>query len=258
MFKILVSVVFVVSLVVAASAQKVLDKEIDKWSKKDALEILNDSPWAKLHQSIQGAANASASEALRAQSDNRLAGAERGSSARVGAPPPVIIRLYSGLPIRLALTRLNQIGSDYDKMNDEGKAKFNSEGKKMLDCAICQNYYVVTMMQVPNPSGQTVEEAIFQGMTNEQMKGNIWLKNDKGEIRELAQFLPPQKRGDSATFFFPRLNDKGELLLTKDNSDLSVVFNGNFLTANNRFAYLLPRQFDFKVSKITRGDMVVF
>lgn len=258
MLKFIFSVFCILVVGSTGLAQKVLEKEVDKWSKKDALEILNDSPWTRMHQSIQGAASASASEALRAQSDNRLAGAERGSSARTGAPPPVLMRLYSGLPIRLALTRLNQIGSDYDKMNDENKAKFNADGKKMLDCAICQNYYVVTLMQVPNPSGQSVEEAIFQGMTTEQMKGNIWLKNDKGEIRELAQFIAPQKRGDSATFFFPRKNDKGEVLLTKDNSDLSFVFNANFLTANNRFAYLLPRQFDFKVSKITRGDVVVF
>ncbi len=258
MLKFILSVICVLVIGSTGFAQKVLEKDIDKWSKKDAIEILNDSPWTRMHVSNQGAAAASASEAQRAQADNRLIGGERGSSSRTGAPPPVLMRLHSGLPIRLALTRLNQIGADYDKMNDEGKAKFNVEAKKMLDCAICQNYYVVTLMQIPNPSGQAVEEAIFQGMTNEQLKGNVWLKNEKGETRELAQFLAPQKRGDSATFFFPRKNEKGDVLLTKDNSDLAFVFNANFLTANNRFAYLLPRQFDFKVSKITRGDIVVF
>ena len=84
------------------------------------------------------------------------------------------------------------------------------------------------------------------------------LKNEKGDTRDLVQFIPPQKRGDSAVFFFARKNDKGDFLLTKENTDMNFVFNANFLTTSNRFAYLLPRQFDFKVSKITVGDKVVF
>lgn len=250
-FFVLISCVFVFS-------QKVLEKPIEEWSQKDATEILNNSPWAQGYQSLQGAAGASAIDALRAQSDNSIVGAERGSTARVGAPSPVIARLHSGLPIRLALMRLNQIGANYDKMNKDEKIKFNESARKLIDCAICQNYYVVTITKVANPSGQSVEEAVFQGMTLEQMKGNVWLKNEKGVIRELVQFIAPTKRGDSAVFFFSRKDEKGALLLTKDNIDLHVVFNGAFFTSANRFAHLLPRQFDFSVSKITFGDIVVF
>lgn len=250
---------FCVCLICApAFAQKVLEKPIEEWSQKDATEILNNSAWAQGYQSLQGSANASAIEALRAQSDNSIVGAERGRTTRVGAPPPVIARLHSGLPIRLALMRLNQIGANYDKMNNEEKIKFNESARKLLDCAICQNYYVVTLTKAANASGQSVEEAVFQGMTFDQMKGNVWLKNEKGVTRELAQFIAPEKRGDSAVFFFLRKDEKGAVLLSKENTALHVVFSGAFLTSTNRFAYLLPRQFDFSVSKITFGDIVVF
>lgn len=242
-----------------ATAQKaLLEKPVEKWSKSEAMEVLNDSSWAKIHQSNEGAAAASQAAALRDQADNRLSGGERSRSERVGATPPIIMRLHSGLPIRLALTRLNQIAAGYEKMDDTAKAKFNEAGRKLLECGPCQNYYVVSITQFPNPSGDFVEEAIFQGMTLEQMKDNVWLKNDKDEKRELAHFIAPAKRGDSAVFFFARKDDKGNVFLTKAISEFSFVFNGTFFTRNNRFAHLIPKQLDFKVSKITVGDNVVF
>ncbi|MGE3467062.1 MAG: hypothetical protein AB7J13_09025 [Pyrinomonadaceae bacterium] len=256
--KYLLSIALLAVLGIPAAAQKALEKPIDQWSQKDAIQILNESPWTKSYQSLAGSAAASQAEALRAQSDNSLTGAERGRSERFGAPAPLIMRLHSGLPIRLALVRLNQIGANYDKMNDEAKIKFNETAKPMIDCSVCQNYYVVTLTKIANPSGQAVEEAIFEGMTLEDLKGHLWLKNDKGETRQLAQFIAPKKRGDSAVFFFPRKDDKGTVLLTKENKELMFIFDPGFLSGTNRFAYLLPKQFEFKVSKITVGDQVVF
>ncbi len=143
-------------------------------------------------------------------------------------------------------------------MSDDEKAKFNEKGRGLLDCAPCQNHHVVTLTLMSNPSGQSVEEAIFQGMTLEQMKENVWLKNDKGATRPLIHFIAPQKRGDSAVFFFARKDEKGDLFLSKDNSEFSFVFNGTFFNANNRFASLIPRQFDVKLSKITVEGNIVF
>jgi hypothetical protein len=250
--------VFFLLLVTPAFGQKILEKPVDQWTQSEAMEVLNNSSWSRTHQSNEGAAAASASASLREQSDNRLSGSERGRTERSGGPSPIVMRLHSGLPIRLALTRLNQIAARYDKMDDKAKAKFNDAGRKLLDCAPCQTYYVITLTQFPNPSGEFVEEAIFEGMSVDLMKKNVRLRNEKGEVRELAHFIPPAKRGDSAVFFFSRNDEQGKPFLSKGNTDLSFVFDSNFLTKSNRFAYLIPRQFDFKVSKITVGDNVVF
>jgi hypothetical protein len=239
-------------------AQKVLEKPVDKWSQAEALEVLNKSAWTQTYQSVQGVAAAAASDVLRDQSDNRIVGRERSRTERSGAPPPVVMRLHSGLPIRLALTRLNQIAAGYDKMNDKAKGEFNAAGRSLLECGPCQNYYVLTLTQFPNPTGQAVEEAIFEGITVEQMKGNVWLKNDKGEMRELAHFIPPAKRGDSAVFFFARKDEKGNVLVNKNTDEVSFIFNPTYFTPTNRYYHLIPRKFDFKVSKITVGDQVVF
>lgn len=244
-------------LAVAVPAQKALDKPIDKWSKSDAMEILNNSSWTQTYFSTAASAGASANNALRDQADNSLTGGERSRTERSGGPPPVIARLHSALPIRLALIRLNQIGSGYDKMNDKAKAEFNDSARGLLECNPCKTHYVITVTLAPNPTGQSVEEAVFQGMTLAQMKGNVTLRNDKGESRELAHFIAPEKRGDSAVFFFARKDDKGSTLIEKGDKEVNMVFDASFFNGN-RFAPYLPRKFDFSVSKITVADQVVF
>ena len=244
--------------VVSANAQKYLDKPFTTWSRENAMEVINDSPWAKTHQNMAAAVSADMREASRAQSDNRLSGQERGRSERSGGTAPVVARLHSAAPIRLALARLNQLNAGYDKMDDAKKAAFDESAKRLLECPICQTHYVVTITQAAHSSGQTVEEAIFQGMTTEQLKGNIWLEDEKGNKRELVQFIAPEKRGDSAVFFFARKDDKGNVLFSESNKQVNVVFNNTFLTSSNRFASLVPRRFEFSVSKMKFADFFAF
>ena len=144
-------------------------------------------------------------------------------------------------------------------MDEKQKGQFDASAKSFLDCAVCQNYYVLTFTQFTDSSGQFVEEGIFQGMTMKDLKGNVWLINEKGERRELAQFTPPKGRGDSATFFFARKDDKGNLLIMPDNKEFKIEFNNEFLTSgNNRYAGLVPRHFEFKVSKMMVGEKIEF
>lgn len=241
------------------NAQKFLDKPFTSWSRENAMDVLTESPWAKMNQNMAAAASADMREAARSQSDNRLSGQERGRSERSGGVAPVIARLHSALPIRQALARLNQIAAGYDRMDAEKKEAFDQSAKRLLDCPICQTHYVVTLTQAPNSSSQSVEEAIFQGMTFEQMKGNIWLEDERGRKRELVQFIAPEKRGDSAVCFFPRKDENGETLFSETSKEVNVVFNNNFLaSSSNRFAPLLPRRFEFGVSKMKFGGGFVF
>ena len=205
---------------------------------------------------MSAAAGSDMREASRAQSDNRLSGQERGRSERSGGTPPVYARLHSALPVRQALVRLNQIAAGYDKMEETKKIAFDQSAKSLLECGICKTHYVVTLTAAPNRTGQSVEEAVFQGMTSDQLKGNIWLETDAGTKRELAEFLPPKKAGDSAVFFFARKDPQGGELVTEESGTLSVVFNNNFLVPSNRYAPLLPRRFEFKVSRLKHGGQL--
>jgi hypothetical protein len=241
------------------SAQKVSEKPFQKWSKDDAIKILSESSWARTYQSTEGASAAAAQQAGREQNQSVYSGGSNPRSvARNFGPAPVVIRLHSALPIRQALIRMQQITTGYDKMDEKKKAEFDESSKGFLNCAICQNYYVVTITQFPNASGQGVEEGIFQRMSLKDLKGNVWLVNEKGEQRELVQFTPSKGGGDSAVFFFARKDDKGNPFLTPQSKDFKFVFKNEFLSSNNPYAGLVPRNFEFKVSKMIIGDNVEF
>lgn len=252
--------VFVCCLAGTAFAQKSWEKPLEKWSKDDAIKILSASPWAQTYQSTAGASGAAQQQISREQNQNVYSGGSNPRSvARNFGPPPVVIRLHSALPVRQALTRLQQLSANYDKMDEKQKAQFNASSKAFLDCAICQKYYVITLTQFPDSSGQVIDEGIFQSMTLKDLKGNVWLVNEKGEQRELFQFTPPKGRGDSAVFFFARKDDKGNLFLTPESKEFKLVFKNEFLTSgSNRYAGLVPRNFEFKVSKMTLGEKVEF
>ena len=96
-------------------------------------------------------------------------------------------------------------------------------------------------------------------MTFDQLKGHIKLVNDKGEERELIQFNAPKNYRDQAVFYFKRLDANGNPFLTPDSKTVRFTFDSDILEpANNRFAYLLPRSLEFRISKIIIGGKVDF
>ncbi|MDQ4122603.1 MAG: hypothetical protein M3209_14285 [Acidobacteriota bacterium] len=251
--------VMVFCLTVTAFGQKYLEKPYTEWSKDEAIKVLNDSPWAQQYQSTKDLAAASQSQTAREQADNNIMGGrERGSTARNIQPPPVTIRLHSALPVRQAMVRMQQIGANYDKMSEAEKAKFDESAKGFLSCPICQSFYVVTMVKAKDSSGQSVEDGLFQSMTLEEVRGKVWLTNDKGEKREVVQFTPPKGAGDAAVFFFKRTDDNGVALLTPGTKSLKFVFSNEFLDGRNAHANLVPRNFEFKVTKMLVENKVEF
>ena len=245
--------------VISVCSQKTIERPYNKWGKDDAIKILTESPWAKTYQSPAGSANAAATQIAREQSQSaNSGGSDPRSVSRNFGPPPVVMRLHSALPIRQALVRLQQIDAGYDKLNDTDKAAFDAGRKKFLDCSICKDYYVVGLIKFTDSSGQSIEEGVFQGMTFEDLKGKVKLVNDKGEERELVQFNAPQTFRDQAVFYFKRTNDAGTPLVTSASKEVKFLFDNSFLGTQNRFAYLVPRTFEFKVSKMTVGDALVF
>lgn len=242
---------------ISAFAQK--DKPYTKWGKEEAIRLLNDSAWAKPYQSTIGSANAAAGQIRREQGQTSSSGgSDPRSVARDFGPPPVTLRLHSALPMRQAIVRLQQIDAGYDKMTDEGKAAFDAAKVKYLECAICTDYYVVTLTKAPDSSRSSADEGVFQGMTMAELKGNIKLMNEKGESRDLAEFNAPKGSRDMTVFYFKRMDDSGKPLFDAESKEVKFVFEPTFLDSRNRFAYLLPRTFEFKASKMVSDGKLVF
>lgn len=235
------------------------EKPFQKWSKEEATKVLTDSPWVRTYQSSAGIAAASQAQIGREQADQRLyRDTYGGSSSRTMAPVPVVMRLHSGLPVRHAIVRLRQIQAGYDKMDETQRLEFDKTTAGMLNCVICQKFYVITMTRFLDSNKQSVEEGVFQRMGLEDLKGNMWLQNEKGERRALVQFNAPKTASDMAVFYFARHDDKGNPFLTAESKKFQVVFDGAFLNSSNPYASWLPRHLEFDVSKIKDGDKVVF
>lgn len=258
-FSKLTLLVCIICLSFTAFGQKYLDKPYQKWSKEDAIKILNDSPWSQQYQSTSGLAAVAQRQGAREQADNSiLGGRERGATSRSVMPPPVTIRLHSALPVRQAIVRMQQLNANYDKMSEGDRTKFDESSKGFLNCAICQNYYVVTMLKAKDTSGTAVDDGLFQTMNFDDVKGKVWLVNDKGEKRELAQFTPPKGASDAAVFFFKRSDDKGTAFITPETKTVKFVFANEFLDSRNPYSGFVPRNFEFKVSKMIADSKVEF
>lgn len=237
------------------------EKPFTDWSKDYAQKILKESSWAKSYQSTEGLVAAEQAQVAREQADQgiaRVGPRMRGDTATArSVPAPIVIRLNSALPIRQALVRLQQIAANYDKMNENDRADFDNATRDFLKCAACEKFYVVTLTKFKN-SGEGVDEGLFQSMKYEDLKGNVFLMNEKGEKRELVQFIPPKKDGESAVFFFQRNDKDGHPLISPENKELSFVFASDFLTPRNQYSRFLPRKFEFNVSKLVSGESVMF
>lgn len=251
--------VLICSVTVTASAQKTLEKPYQKWSKGEAMKILTASPWVQTYQSPEASALAAQQEIRREQGQTATRGGnDPKSTPRSFGQPPVVMRLHSALPIRQALVRIRQIESGYDKMDEKQRADFDKSTRGFLDCAICKNFYVITLTKFIDSSGQYVDEGLFQRMALEQLKNNVWLVNEKGERRDLVQFNPPKSAADMAVFYFARTDDKGGSFLTAESKKFEFVFNNSFLDSRNPYAAMLPRSFEFNVSKLISDNNLLF
>lgn len=206
-------------------------KPFRQWTSEEAEAVLIESPWA---QTVNPAA---------------VVGGLSTDTAVSGAP--VIIRLRSALPVRQALARLRETKAKYDKMSDKDKAGIDEKNKPLLECEPCADYYIVTVS--PGPSSSRGIPTKFQTLTLDQAKLTVFLKNEKGETRELVNVVNPKAVGQEAVFFFARFDSAGAPLISPANRKVIVNFSpAVFATANG------ITNFEFDVGKMIVNGKVVF
>jgi len=53
--------------------------------------------------------------------------------------------------------------------------------------------------------------------------------------------VPPKTPGDEAIFYFPRLNERGEALITPDDTELTTNFTNNDVNMNTNFKVVVAK-----------------
>jgi len=243
-------------------AQKLFEKPYHKWSRDDAEKVLSQSPWVRTYQSAEGQAAIDKEAMLKEQDNLRITPGGRATDARAQkadlAVAGILVRLHSSIVVREAIVRLQEIAAGYDRMDDQKRAAFDASVKDLIDCPYCRNYYIVTMNKAVDSSHRSVEDGLFQTMTNQQMKGSVWLVNDAGVKAPLAQFIPPKGAGADAVFFFQRRDAEGKELITPESKTFKIQFSGEFFTSANPYAKIIPTSFEFEVKPLVQGEKVAF
>jgi hypothetical protein len=243
--------VMLLGLAAAATAQdKPIDGSYQQWTKADVIKLLSDSAWSKTQtQRIirrgQVRSIAGQNEAVVGDRTGQL------SSAEDAYDYNFTMRLRSALPVRQAIVRLVQLDSDYDRMNKAERQAFDAQTKELLECKECADYYVVSVgFASSNNSVNDLVYDWFNGQTLPGIKGYIYLANTRGERREVARFIPPKSPGEEVFFLFPRLDEKGQPLLTPE--DKKLLFRMSDIKANS------VTNFTLDVSKLIVNGKVEF
>lgn len=251
--------VFILSLVcafvAAAAAQEAWKvKNFDQWTKADVEDVLNKSAWVanqEIKIKFDGSRVAVAGAVLPG-----AGGLGDTMSIQQGAiAPPVdftfTLRLRSSMAIRLALIRREQLETDVKKLSDKDFEIYKTRQKGLYECPACTDNYVITLTSASRENKNY--DAVFTAFSRalfDQIKQYIYLQNEKGEKRELVNFVAPKAPGDEAIFFFRRNDDKGNPLFTKDSKQ--IIFN----TTNNEVSNAV--NFKIPIQPIIVGEKVDF
>ena len=215
-----------------AWGQGVWEKPYQQWTMTEVEQLLRDSPWAQIR--------------------DKGAYFEQSETAIANSSESILIYLRSALPVRQALARLRQLKAKYDKLSDSDKKAIDEKNKVLLDCPACVDNYVVTL--APGAGKVKGVPIILQTMAPDEVKLNVHISNERGEMRELVHFVAPKFQGDDALFFFARFNSKGEPLLAADTKKLFVVFDRKIFSMS---AFPIIK-FEFDVAKMTVNGKVAF
>lgn len=217
-------------------------KAFQEWSKMEAEQLLEGSPWAPTQEvrlRYGSQARRVAGGTVPSETTGGLIDTTSNTAEMGGAEAPVdfqfTLRLRSALIVRQALARLKQLEPNSDT-SEKGRAALETKLKGLLECPACQQNYVLTLSakSKERPGSDPIFTA-FKGGRLADLQRYVSIANGRGERRGLIHFVPPKAPGEEAVFYFPRFNEKGAPLITTTDTVLIANFTNNDVNMNTNF-----------------------
>ena len=186
------------------------EKPYTKWSKKDVLKMLSDSPWAD-EVTI-----------TRQQSGRQFS--ETGTSRSSGTGEKeyfdsYTVRLFTALPIRQAYIRMVQLMNNYDGMKESEQVEFDKRFQPALHMDTSKQVIVNLDFSTNDNQLRLDVQRTLQQTTADQLKQSAFLISDRFSRIPIEAYYPPSPDGTGAKFCFPRQVD-GQPVATPEDKDL--------------------------------------
>jgi hypothetical protein len=173
-----------------------LPKDYHEWSLQEAIDLLNDSPWARQETFTKV-----------------VGGVGSGISGEKEIYNTFYVRFLSARPIRAAYARIQQIQSGYDKMNAEQKRLLDQAQQPKLNLDVEDWIVVCVGFRSNNPNEESSVRRFFMNETTTTLKSRAFLSTPDFPQVEILAYFPPVEDSVGAKFVFPRELDGRPVVL---------------------------------------------
>jgi hypothetical protein len=234
-----VSAVFGVFVVVGllalrafASSSDALTKPFRKWSLDEAVEILNNSAWA------------------RQETYTRVVG---GIGSGVLGEKEILetffVRFVSARPIREAYARVQQIQSGYDRLSTEQKRRMDRSLVPVVRLDSSRWIVLAVSFRSNDESTERQVKQFFEIETTESMRPRAFLSTDRFPQVKLEAYFAPTDEALGAKFVFPRyVGGKPVVVKTDESVTFEIDVPGLERDLRARFAV---------AHMVIKGDLVL-
>jgi len=169
------------------TADTILAEDYHQWTLTKAVEVLNDSPWAR-HETFT----------------RIVGGVGSGISGEKEIYNTFYVRFLSARPIREAYARIQQIRHGYDDMSSEEKLRFDQAQLPKLDIDVEDWIVVCLSFRSNDPNEESSVRRFLHSETVRTLKTKAFLSTPESPQVEIAAYFPPIEESVGAKFVFPR------------------------------------------------------
>ncbi len=180
------------------------DSPFGQWTLEQAVQILNDSPWATKETFTEV-----------------VGGIGSGVEGEKELYKTYYVRLLSARPIREAFARIRQLELGYDTLSPARRRDVDRELSAGLKLDVSRWIIVAVAFRSNTPQDQAGIERFFQNQTVETMRNRAFLSTESMPRVELAAYYPPREATVGAKFVFPRIQNGIPVV---DSADKQLVF----------------------------------
>ncbi|MFQ5817004.1 MAG: hypothetical protein ACE5H2_03480 [Terriglobia bacterium] len=229
------------------------EKDYRRWSKKECLKLLRNSPWTKqktfstVHIDPVAAAEPTTGEI--GPQGFPQAGRERQANPRTTYQ----VQLRSALPVRQAIVRLTQINQKYDKMSPQEQQAFDQRAEQFLAVRFPEIVVVHVSYGTTVTDDDRELARHWQSQTTETLRNFVFLMGARRIKVPLLGYAVAEGAGREFQLVFPRQSE-GQPLLGPQDKSLKLEFNHPNIRGQGEKRVFI----EWKVKKMRMDETVIY